>query len=334
MTPVGLLHQMWELRDADEKAFYARAAAEAHLADRLGFASLWIGEHHYRQPGPFYGRVPAPELLIANLAARTTRIRFGTGVKVLPLSDPARTAEQMAMLFLLADGRVEFGLGQGTGTAPVVIPDRRRKSEVFRDTVGRLLELLATGPGTPDGHLISPIPEDELRNRLWIASRDELAVRFAAENGLGLVVGQAEHPTKQRRYVELYRDAGGTGQVRGVRIVHTSGSDADARNRIGDAARLYWATMRNGPYHREAVEEGLLPPGEPDTLDELLARSLFVVGDPVRVRAELRAYQTATGVDRVDVMMQLPLLPHDLVADAMALFMAEVAPTLGAVPAE
>lgn len=85
---VGLMHQMWERHDADETAFYRRVADEVSLADDLGFASLWIGEHHDRQERPFYGRVPSPELLMAHLTGRTRRIKLGTGVKIVPLFIP------------------------------------------------------------------------------------------------------------------------------------------------------------------------------------------------------------------------------------------------------
>lgn len=333
MTAVGLLHQMWELQDADEEAFYRRAIDEAQLADRLGFQSMWIGEHHYRQDRAFYGRVPSPELLIAHLLAHTERIHFGTGVKVVPLADPERTAEQMSMLFLLSGGRVEFGLGQGTGYAPLTIADPAAKSARFRDDLSRLLDLLQFAPCTADGHVISPAPAPELISRLWVASRDEAAVALAAEHDLGFVVGQAEHPALQAGYVANYRNSGGRGPVRGVRVVHVAETRAQALQQVKDCAELYWSTMRHGPYHRLAVEQGLLPVGDPAGLDDLLDRSLFIVGDPAHVRDRLDEYRAMTGVDRVDVMMQLPLLGTSSVADSMGLFMEHVAPELGGIAA-
>src|SRR5690606_376464 len=129
-------------------------------------------------------------------------------------------------------------------------------------------------------------------------------------------------------FVERYREAGGRGEVRGVRIVHVASTPEEAKQRVADCAALYWQTMQHGPYHREAVELGLIPGGRPDDLDELLDRSLFIVGDPDHVQQELQAYRASTGVDRVDVMLQLPLLGADAVHDAMSLFMDEVAPGL------
>lgn len=326
---VGILHQMWERHDGDEADFYARVVAEAEVADRVGFASMWMGEDHYRQDGrPFYGRVPAPELLIAHLAARTERIRFGTGVKVVPLVDPERIVEQMTMLHLITGGRVEFGLGQGTPNAPVTIADKARKSQLFRDRMARILDLLALGPVSTDGHVISPAPVPEIAERIWIASRDEAAVAFAASHDLGFVVGQAEVPVLQRGIVDTYRAHGGHGEVRGIRLVHVAETRAEALDRVRESAALYWSGMKNGPYHPAAVEAGLLPAGEPDDVDGLLERTMFIVGDPEQVREALLEHRRVTGVDRVDVMLQLPLLSTEAVTDTMTLFMDEVAPGL------
>lgn len=331
MTPeIGILHQMWERTGDSDADFYRRVVAEAEVADRVGFASMWMGEDHYSQyDRAFYGRVPAPELLIANLAARTERIRFGTGVKVVPVLEPERIVEQMTMLDILTGGRVEFGLGQGTPNSPVTITDRTKKSQLFRDRVARILDLLALEPVTADGRVISPEPGPGITERIWVASRDDAAVAFAAEHDLGFVVGQAEVPSLQRRFVDTYREHGGRGEVRGIRLVHVAETRAEAYERVRACAELYWEVIRDGPYHPAAVAAGLLPAGEPDGLEELFERTMFIVGDPDQVRDALLEHRRVTGVDRVDVMLQLPLLPSDAVAATMQLFMDEVAPGLG-----
>jgi alkanesulfonate monooxygenase SsuD/methylene tetrahydromethanopterin reductase-like flavin-dependent oxidoreductase (luciferase family) len=247
----------------------------------------------------------------------------------VPLVDPERIVEQMTMLWILTGGRVEFGLGQGTPNAYVTITDGTRKSQVFRDHMARILDLLALGPVVEDGPVISPAPAVEIAERIWVASRDEAAVAFAAEHGLGFVVGQAELASLQGKIVEHYRAHGGGGEVRGIRLVHVAETTAEARARVRDSAALYWEGMKHGPYHPAAVEAGLLPAGEPTDLDGLLERTLFIAGDPELVRDELLEHQRATGVDRVDVMLQLPLLSTETVADTMTLFMEEVAPGLG-----
>ncbi len=82
---------------------------EAVLADRLGFHSAWIGEHHFTE----ILLCPIPEVFLANLLARTERIKVGAAIHVLPLNHPVRLAEAYALLDILAPGRVLFGAGKG-----------------------------------------------------------------------------------------------------------------------------------------------------------------------------------------------------------------------------
>ncbi|GAA0364169.1 LLM class flavin-dependent oxidoreductase [Actinoallomurus spadix] len=81
----------------------------AELCEELGFNGLWVAEHHFRD----YGVVPNIFTLLSHLAARTERIRLGTGIVVLPLHNPVHVAEEAAMVDLLSGGRLEMGIGRG-----------------------------------------------------------------------------------------------------------------------------------------------------------------------------------------------------------------------------
>ncbi|MBY8856849.1 LLM class flavin-dependent oxidoreductase [Nocardia sp. CA2R105] len=81
----------------------------AELLEELGFDALWVSEHHFRD----YGTVPDIFTMLGYLAARTERIRLGTGVVVLPLHNPVHVAEQAAQLDVLSGGRLELGVGRG-----------------------------------------------------------------------------------------------------------------------------------------------------------------------------------------------------------------------------
>src|SRR5438270_1477899 len=94
-------------RGANE--FVANITAEALYADKLGMNSAWIGEHHFNS----LGVLSCPDLVLANVAARTKHIRLAPAVTVLPLHHPIRVAEQWATLDLLSGGRVDFAAGRG-----------------------------------------------------------------------------------------------------------------------------------------------------------------------------------------------------------------------------
>jgi alkanesulfonate monooxygenase SsuD/methylene tetrahydromethanopterin reductase-like flavin-dependent oxidoreductase (luciferase family) len=92
----------WQRRQVDEFVDFAV------LAEELGFDGITVTEHH----APLM-TCPSPHLLLAAAAVRTSRIRLGTAVTVLPLYHPLRVAEEAGMLDLLSGGRFELGLGRG-----------------------------------------------------------------------------------------------------------------------------------------------------------------------------------------------------------------------------
>ena len=79
-------------------------------AEALGYDSVWVNEHHFHSYG---GLFPSLSTILAALAQRTTRVRLGTSVLVLPLHHPLDVAEQMAMVDLLSNGRLDLGIGRG-----------------------------------------------------------------------------------------------------------------------------------------------------------------------------------------------------------------------------
>jgi alkanesulfonate monooxygenase SsuD/methylene tetrahydromethanopterin reductase-like flavin-dependent oxidoreductase (luciferase family) len=93
-----------------EQQLFAEALDQVSLAERVGFHSAWSVDHHIM---PGHSHQPAPEMFFAAASQRTTTMRFGTAVTVLPLAHPIATAERIAVLDHLTGGRVEFGTGRG-----------------------------------------------------------------------------------------------------------------------------------------------------------------------------------------------------------------------------
>src|SRR5262249_27838495 len=144
-----LLTQSPSARPSPE--MYARAVDMAQAAETLNFRNIWLAEHHFST----YGYVSRPAQLATYIAARTTRLRVGTAVIVVPLHHPLVVAEEIATLDILANGRVDIGLGRGyqyyeferlrleLGTA------RARLGEA----VGVILQALGGGSFSYDGKL-------------------------------------------------------------------------------------------------------------------------------------------------------------------------------------
>jgi alkanesulfonate monooxygenase SsuD/methylene tetrahydromethanopterin reductase-like flavin-dependent oxidoreductase (luciferase family) len=88
--------------------YYNQILEQIQILEELGFDSAWFGEHHYA--GYSFG---APAVIATAAAAKTSRIRLGTGVSLVPLHNPLRLAEEYAMLDVLSNGRLEYGVGRG-----------------------------------------------------------------------------------------------------------------------------------------------------------------------------------------------------------------------------
>src|ERR1700730_13885730 len=99
---------MPDVRDA--QSHYRGIIEQIEFADQIGIDYAWIVEHHFVRHG---GLFPANYAFLSYLAARTKRIRLGTGRTVLPLNEPVRVAEQAATLDQLSQGRFDFGVGRG-----------------------------------------------------------------------------------------------------------------------------------------------------------------------------------------------------------------------------
>jgi alkanesulfonate monooxygenase SsuD/methylene tetrahydromethanopterin reductase-like flavin-dependent oxidoreductase (luciferase family) len=93
----------------DEVAYYRDTLDIMILAEKLGLDSVWVGEEHFYS----FGICPSPQLFLTALARETSRIRLGTAISLLPFENPLRKAEDFAMVDLLSNGRLNFGVGRG-----------------------------------------------------------------------------------------------------------------------------------------------------------------------------------------------------------------------------
>src|SRR5262245_10138963 len=97
-----------------ERQRYRDLMAQIELGDAIGFDTVWLGELHFSRA---FSILADPLMVLAAAAQRTSRIRLGTAVTLLPLHNPVKIAEEAAIADILSDGRLEFGVGRGT--APV-----------------------------------------------------------------------------------------------------------------------------------------------------------------------------------------------------------------------
>ena len=165
----------------------ATTVAMARLAEELGYERYWFAEHHSAR-GLASG---APEIMIAHVAAQTSRIRVGSGGVMLPNHAPLKIAEVFHLLEALHPGRIDLGLGRAPGTDQRTAFALRRSAEAMSadDYPERLAELLAYEDHTfPAGHLfesISITPEDVPLPPIWLLGSSAFSAQLSAQMGLG-----------------------------------------------------------------------------------------------------------------------------------------------------
>src|ERR1700742_189111 len=122
------------LDEAPAAERYRLAAEQIAHAESLGFDAAWVAQHHFHE---HEGGLPSPFVFLGHVAARTSRIRLGTGIITLPLELPVRVAEDAIVLDLISGGRLELGVGNGgnpTGFAGFGL-DSERRNELFADNL-------------------------------------------------------------------------------------------------------------------------------------------------------------------------------------------------------
>jgi len=109
---IGLFYQIqvpkpWTAESESQRIY--EALEQIPYAEQQGFESVWFSEHHFR---PVWSHNSAPDLTLAAVSQRTSRIRLGVGVVLAPIHHPLHIAQRMATLDILSHGRVDVGLGR------------------------------------------------------------------------------------------------------------------------------------------------------------------------------------------------------------------------------
>ena len=191
----GMFHivQLHESRTAQEAL--SEAVEQVVLAEELGLEEVWLGEHRFSRHGLLSGIFS----FVGHVAARTSRIRIGTAVVVLPFHNPILVAEEAAMLDVLSGGRLDFGVGSGyqrqefEGLGINVDEGRERFREHLEVIKRAWTEETLTFHGkytNVDDLWVIPKPLQKPHPPLYIAvSTSPASVEFAASQNIQVIVG-------------------------------------------------------------------------------------------------------------------------------------------------
>jgi putative FMN-dependent luciferase-like monooxygenase len=177
------------LDQADPAERYRLATAQIIRAERLGFDSAWIAQHHFHEDE---GGLPAPFVFLAQVAAQTSRIRLGTGIVTLPLELPIRVAEDSAVLDLMCGGRLEVGVGGGNLSSYAAFGQNSAERAAL--LVGHLQVMRDAWAGRPlPGGVDRLYPANpSLVERVWQATFTVEGARRAGAAGDGLMLSRTQ----------------------------------------------------------------------------------------------------------------------------------------------
>ncbi len=310
---------------------FRRATEQIQHAEALGFDSAWVAQHHFDEAE---GGLPAPLVFLAHVAARTSRIRLGTGIVTLPFEQPVRVAEDAAVLDILSGGRLELGVGSGGNPAafPAFGLESEARRGVFEANLRTLLDALGGG-ALPGGNRLHPA-RPALLGRIWFATFSVEGARVAGRLGTGLLLSRTQpRPGAapdaalsdiQDPMVDAYLGALPAGVVPRIlasRSVFVADSRAEALRHAEVGLRRFQARL------------AAPRPGAELPIAELIRRQDVHLGTPEEVVASLRADRVLDRATELAVQVHAVDPPHPLVLRSIDLVATEVAPALGWRPA-
>src|SRR3954471_22710292 len=177
------------LDEATAAERYRLATVQIVQAERCGFDSAWIAQHHFHEPE---GGLPAPFVFLAHVASATSRIRLGTGIVTLPLELPVRVAEDAVVLDLLSDHRLEGGVGPGGNLSDFAAfgLDSKDRHRLMNANLELMRSAWAGGP-LPGGDRLYP-SSPTLVERIWQATFTVDGSRRAGAAGDGLMLSRTQ----------------------------------------------------------------------------------------------------------------------------------------------
>ncbi len=330
---LGFFTRLLDRADAAER--YRLAIAQIVHAESCGFDSAWVAQHHFHEDE---GGLPAPFVFLAQIAARTTRIRLGTGIVTLPLELPIRVAEDAAVLDLMCGGRLEVGVGPGGNLSAYEafgLDSAERTALLIRHH--RVLLDAWAGRQLPGGDLLYP-PNPGLVDRVWQATFSVEGARRAGAAGDGLMLSrtqprppQAPHlslPEIQNPMIDAYLEAlpqeallqGRAPRILASRTVFVA-DDRDEALRLAEIG-LARQRARFAAIGRTGFVEGM-------SLHDQIAAMDVHVGNPDDVIASLRADSTLARATDLTVQSHSIDPPHQFILRSIELVADVVAPALG-----
>src|SRR5262245_20592156 len=344
----------------DERQLVQDALLQVELADRLGIDYAWAVEHHFLDE---YSHCSASEVFLAAAAARTRRIRLGHGIRqvIANYNHPARTAEAVAMLDLVSNGRADLGIGEGAtrlelGGFNIPAKEKRAMSLEAAEQIANML-VMTPYPGFEGRSFkmpcrnVLPKPVQKPHPPLWMACTNRDTIKVAASRGLGALafsfIDQAEARTWSQIYYDIIKSDAcvplGHSVNANIAMVsafslHADRAEAARRGlegfeffRFAISALVTSDTVpgrsRLFEQFRQQRSDGPVVDANPMRSESLASafQGSRGIGTPEDFRQHARTFEAA-GVDQIILLQQAGRNRHEHICESLDLLAREVLP--------
>ncbi|NBZ87368.1 LLM class flavin-dependent oxidoreductase [Stagnihabitans tardus] len=301
---------------------------EAVVADQAGVDFIGLGEHHRSDFA-----ISAPEIVLATIAGRTSRIRLGTAVTVLSTDDPVRAFQRFSTLNAVSNGRAEAIVGRGSFTEsyPLFGFELEDYDQLFEERLDLFAKLTRQEEVTWAGQTRSPLTRARVQPplgpeglTLWVGvgGSPESVVRVVRHDLQLMLAIIGGDPRRFAPYVDLYQRAC---QQLGKPLrpvgVHSPGFVA-ATDEL--AREIAWPAYQE-MFGRIGRERGWPPTTKERFIDEVEHGSLYI-GSPETVAKKIAATVRDLGLQRFDMKYTTGPIPHGRLVEGLALYGEKVIP--------
>jgi alkanesulfonate monooxygenase SsuD/methylene tetrahydromethanopterin reductase-like flavin-dependent oxidoreductase (luciferase family) len=295
------------------------------VADELGFDVGWVAQHHEPLQG---GGLSSPWTFLAYAAAKTRKIRLSTAITIVPLEHPIRLAEDVSVVDTLSGGRVEIGVGSGSGPAEYKAfgKDFDQKRELT--TTGlHILRTALAGAEVAEGFKIQPPPRSDFSDRIWQGIFSEAGARYTAQEGSNLLLNRATYgydedtDVVQRGWADAFLEEwklDRTPRIGLSRFVFPAKDRKTALAQIEDGLNNATAGF---------VRRGTFPANQ--SVDEYLRRFHAFIGHPDEIIEALQKEKVLPVATDLITQFNPGIPDFDAAVDALRLIATEIAPALG-----
>lgn len=337
------LPRPWE--EDSEKDLFHNALEQIELADQLGYDYAWQVEHHFMEE---YSHSSAPEVFLGAASQRTKNIRLGHGIIQLPTNHPARVAERVSTLDILSNGRVEFGIGEGSSVTELHPFDRRfrDKRAVWEDAVKAILPMFWSDSWEYHGEffdfpLRNVVPKSIQKPHppLWVACSQLETIRMAGARGMGALGFQFVDAESAKAWRHAYYNAyinnldklcdyETNPNLSVVSPFMCCETDEEAQQKMDGWSFFQFALVlysKEGPFEPGQINFWERYQEWKATNPEEKIPNRGLVGSPETIRKKLREFEAAR-IDQVILLNQAGKNKHEDICASLELFANEIMP--------